>query len=140
MWVFSLLLLAFSLSNQVSALALATNSNTNVGSSSLLENATDLITENTSTVAHLIWRYPRVPYEIYLPGGNSEMTIYAVDGLRENQRGKIHLPDLRRFIQEYINDVTREYRAQEFMPRIASDWTIDLESYTYVQYGPVEVC
>ena len=113
--VSSLFLLAFSISNKVSALALATNSNANVRSSSLLGNAADLTTENTSTVANLTSRYPRVPYEIHLPGGNNEMTVYAVDGLLENQKGKIHLPDLRRFIQDYMNDVTYEYRTQEFI-------------------------
>lgn len=138
-WISSLSLAAFSLSNQVSALAHATNSNTNIGSSSLLENAANPAA-NTSTVANSTSRYPKVPYEIYLPGGNSKMTVYGVNGLLEKQKGKIHLPNLRRFIQDYMDDITREYRAQEFMPRIARDWTIDPESFTYVQSSPVEVC
>lgn len=130
-WISSLFVAAFSLSNQVSALALAPTSNANVGSSSLLENAANP-TANMPAVANLTSRYPKVPYEIHLPGYNNIMSIYAVDGLLENQKGKIHLPDLRRFVHKYTDDITREYRAQEFMPRIARDWTINLESFTYV--------
>lgn len=133
-----LFLLAFTLPNQVSAIALATNSNTSTGSSSLLHNAANLTAENTPTVAILTSSYPKVPFEIRLPRSNSEMTIYAVNGLHRKQKDRINLSHLRKFIHDYKDDITREYRVQGYMPRIARDWTIDPESVTYVQFNSLE--
>ena len=58
------------------------------------------------------------------------MTIYRIVGMSKQLRERIDVHNVRRFIREFIDNIRREYLVPGFIPRTASDWTVDPVSDT----------
>ena len=104
------------------SLALLTPTNI---TSSALEPPADL----DNSVKSLSW--PKLPYEIALDGTGYtgvRLNIHSAKPFHTSPMINVH--DLQLFLREFADKFRREYPVPGFMPREASEYTIDVRSFT----------
>lgn len=98
--------------------------------SPLIVRSTNQTLNRTLRTNSLALNYPRLPYCVPISGEDATLCIYYV--IESTDESGVKVSELCRFIDAFVESILQEYPITGFVPRVASDWVVDISSYRYV--------